>query len=391
MTTELETKEWKDKDRDLRIDFLRGIVMFILVVVHLEFFSFYNFLVWERFGVFSGGEGFVILSGFVIGMVYRPKIIKSWKDSVLSLFDRSFQLYKVNIFIIISIFLLNYTKLFDFKFVMNFIEHSTGKFFSLYPDKIDNFMYFIYQILTLKIGPHQTQILGLYIFLLIFSPIALFFFHNKRHFMFLALSWAIYFINYASINRLTGCQFEYAFPLLTWQLIYFHGMFFGFYKEEMSNIFKKNKKIILNISFIMFFLFMFFAQNTTNPTIPSFAKLNIIPDYIFNDIYKKYFMKNTLGILRILNYFFVLILAFFFLDKYWKTINKYFGWFFIPIGQATLYVFIVHVYLIMLISNFIPFGFKEINYINNTIAHSIALLTLWLMVRNKVLFPWIPR
>jgi hypothetical protein len=45
-------------DRDLRIDFLRGVVMFILIIVHVEFFSLYNLVAWERIGLISGGEGF---------------------------------------------------------------------------------------------------------------------------------------------------------------------------------------------------------------------------------------------------------------------------------------------------------------------------------------------
>jgi hypothetical protein len=388
-------KPWEDKyGRDLRVDFFRGIVMFILIVIHIEIFSIYNFIAWERVGLISGGEGFVILSGFVIGMVYRSKISKNgWKDSILALFDRAFQLYKVNIFIILSIFLLSKTNIFDFKYVMTFIDHANHEVYNLYPSNIDDIMFFIYQVLTLKVGPHQTQILGLYVFLLIFSPIALFFYHHNRWKMFIIISWIIYFINYAHGHNLkiTGCQFENGFPLLTWQVIYFNGMCFGYYKKELSNFFEKNQKYILSIVIPVFFIFFFIAQNTTNPLIPSFLKIGIIPQETFNLMYKKYFLKNTLGFFRIVNYFFALVFGFWFLSKFWNKIYKYFGWYFIPIGQNSLYVFIIHVYIVMLVSNFIPFGFDNINYLNNTLAHTLALFSVWLMVRNKMLFAWIPR
>ena len=51
--------------------------MLILIVVHIELFSVYNLLVWERFGVVSGGEGFVILSGYITGMVSRKRMEES--------------------------------------------------------------------------------------------------------------------------------------------------------------------------------------------------------------------------------------------------------------------------------------------------------------------------
>src|SRR5258707_14069393 len=79
--------------RDLRIDFLRGMGMLVLVVVHFELFSLYNFLAWERIGVISGAEGFVIFSGCVIGLIYRRRLEqKGWQDAGWKLLDRPTQL-----------------------------------------------------------------------------------------------------------------------------------------------------------------------------------------------------------------------------------------------------------------------------------------------------------
>lgn len=390
----VNSKQNKDyPERDLRIDFMRGVVMFILIIVHTEFFSLYNFLAWERIGLVSGGEGFVILSGIVIGMVYRKKIIKSgWKEVTLKLIDRAFQLYKVNIFIILSIWLISLTGIFNTESVMTFNDRVSNHIYNLYPENV-TIKEFIYNVLTLKIGPHQTQILGLYTFLILLTPISLFLLYNKRIGLLLTLSWVLYISNSLNNYSLTKSQFEYAFPLLTWQLIYLHGMSFGFYKSEIASFFEKSnyKKILLYLSFIFFIVFLFISQNNPNPNMPSYAKLSFIEPSIFNDMYKKYFLKNTLGIFRLLNYLVVLIVGFWALTKYWTKVNKYFGWFFIPIGQASLYVFILHVYAVMLISNFIPFNFNHNSLISNTIGHTIILFGLWLMVRNKMLYAWIPR
>src|SRR5436190_22143057 len=94
--------------RDLRIDFLRGMVMLVLVVVHFEIFSLYNFLAWERIGVISGGEGFVILSGCVVGMVYPRRIEQNGSpDSTWKPFARAAPLYRVKVSVMVGALLLS--------------------------------------------------------------------------------------------------------------------------------------------------------------------------------------------------------------------------------------------------------------------------------------------
>ncbi|MCK5855063.1 MAG: OpgC domain-containing protein, partial [Sulfurovaceae bacterium] len=40
--------------RDLRVDFIRGFVMLILISVHIQMTSLYNYVAWERFGMVTG-------------------------------------------------------------------------------------------------------------------------------------------------------------------------------------------------------------------------------------------------------------------------------------------------------------------------------------------------
>jgi hypothetical protein len=64
-------------DRDLRIDFMRGIALVMMVVAHTEVMSIFNIFSWERFGLTTGAEGFVILSGFMLGMLNRVRLQKA--------------------------------------------------------------------------------------------------------------------------------------------------------------------------------------------------------------------------------------------------------------------------------------------------------------------------
>ena len=156
--------------RDLRIDFMRGIALVMMVVAHTEVMSIFNIFSWERFGLTTGAEGFVILSGFMLGMLNRARLQKvvlltvSW-----GLYLRAWKIYRVNIIIIVSFILLAYIPHINLFEVTHFTDRFSGESWSLYPvtPQIKETWFNI--ILYLQIGPHQTQILGLYIFLLLLS------------------------------------------------------------------------------------------------------------------------------------------------------------------------------------------------------------------------------
>lgn len=154
-------------DRDLRIDFMRGIALVMMVVAHTEVMSIFNIFSWERFGLTTGAEGFVILSGFMLGMLNRVRLQKAVLLTVSwGLYLRAWKIYQVNIIIIVSFLLLRYLPYLNVYEVTHFTDRFSGTSWSLYPltPQIKETWFNI--ILYLQIGPHQTQILGLYIFVI---------------------------------------------------------------------------------------------------------------------------------------------------------------------------------------------------------------------------------
>jgi len=387
-----------DTARDLRIDFMRGWVMFILVIIHVDVFSVYNFIVWERIGVVSGGEGFVILSGLILGIVNRHKINKSGLTGVIdSTINRGLQIYRVNLLLLVVVFLVALIPFLDASSITTFTDHGSGKTYQLFPSAEAPLKEIAYRFLLLKNGSQQTQVLGLYVVLLLLSPLAFFAFSRGRAVEFLALCWILYVVNWAHPSRPTGAQFEYAFPVLSWQLTFFHAMAFGYYRKEISAWFQGSRLTLVYIaSTVLFAAFVFFAWNNPNPALPGWYKLDFIPSQQFYAIYSEYFRKNTLGILRIVNYLVVLIVLYKVLTVCWKPLNRLFGWWCIPVGQASLYVFILHLGLCLVVDNVQYFNelkphYGSGNILLTTLAHSFVLLALWIMVVNKFAFRWIPR
>jgi hypothetical protein len=392
-------KSWRyvdtSEDRDLRIDFIRGMVMLVLIVVHIELFSLFNFLVWERIGVVSGGEGFVIVSGYVTGFVSRRRMDESgWKSASRKLLGRALQLWRVNVFAICLVALLAFLPAINLASLTTFTDRGSNQTYNLFPAPGASVATWVLDILLLRIGPHQLQILGLYVCLLLLSPLILKAISTGRTPFVLCLSWLIYGANTLFPSTPTGSQFESGFPLLTWQLLFVYGLTIGYHRARVWHFMsEKNGRYILVTASILFFGFLFWAQNTPNPFIPSYARLSIIPAAIYRDVYDRFMQKNTLGFLRLVNYACVLVVGYAVLTRFWEPLRRGLGWFLIPLGQASLYVFIIHIYVVAAVDNVLPFGFPLDHHDLwiNTAAHTAALITLWLLVRFRVLFQWIPR
>lgn len=373
--------------RDLRIDFMRGIALVMMVVAHTEVMSVFNIFSWERFGLTTGAEGFVILSGFMLGMLNRARLQKvvlltvSW-----GLYLRAWKIYRVNIIIIVSFILLAWVPNITLFEVTHFTDRFSGESWSLYPvtPQIKETWFNI--ILYLQIGPHQTQILGLYIFLLLFSPLFLGMLQKGKVWWLLGLSLLVYSLWQRWPLRLTPAEFEFAFPLLAWQFIFVLGMACGWYKAELLSFARTPAGKVVMVSLVLGFV----AQNHTNPFMPPALLLHVIPPDTFNTFYHTWAAKNGLGPVRVLNDIALMVTVYLVLTWWWVPLNKMFGWFLIPLGQHSLYTFILHVYVVLLVSQFITFDLWRHAWTENTLVHAAALGILWLMAKYNVAARWIP-
>ncbi|HAS1959286.1 TPA: OpgC protein [Enterobacter cloacae] len=378
--------------RDLRIDFMRGIALVMMVIAHTEVMSVFNIFSWERFGLTTGAEGFVILSGFMLGMLNRARLQKvvlltvSW-----GLYLRAWKIYRVNIIIIVSFILLAWVPNITLFEVTHFTDRFSGESWSLYPvtPQIKETWFNI--ILYLQIGPHQTQILGLYIFLLLFSPLFLGMLQKGKVWWLLGLSLLVYSLWQRWPLRLTPAEFEFAFPLLAWQFIFVLGMACGWYKAELLSFARTPAGKVVVVALVMVSLVLgFVAQNHTNPFMPPALLLHVIPPDTFNTFYHTWAAKNGLGPVRVLNDIALMVTVYLVLTWWWVPLNKMFGWFLIPLGQHSLYTFILHVYVVLLVSQFITFDLWRHAWTENTLVHAAALGILWLMAKYNVAARWIP-
>lgn len=384
--------------RDLRIDFLRGFVFLLLFTAHFEFFSWFSLIAWERLGVVSSAEVFILLAGVVTGAVYGKKLrSEGLKTCTLKLGKRAWTLYKIALIVSGSIALLRYVPGLDTKELSSFTDPVAGTVFPLFPDLNLPWTKQLGDVVTLRATPHQFQIVGLYVVLFLLTPIVFWAIYNRMALLLVAVSWAAYLYNFFTPEsqpgtaeiRLTWLQFEYAFPSIAWQLLFVHGILLGYYRKGVVAFFSKPVgKVLVWACILLAALLMFFSLNHPLDKLPDWARLEFIPPDTFRQIYSAWFAKYKLAPGRLLNIVVLMVAMYALLTFAWKPIYRALGWLFIPMGQETMYVFFVHIYLILLVAN-LAYVEESAVWVN-TLLHATMLLLTWVMVKARFLFRWIP-
>jgi hypothetical protein len=377
--------------RDLRLDFLRGMVMILVIATHIEYFSFFSMFAWERIGLISSAEGFVSLSGIVLGIVYKKKLFKlGFQQATILLWKRAFQLYRANVWIILSILLLGSIPLINVYQATHWVDPLSTQAWPLFPKSGTAWKDIIIQTLLLRIGPHQFQIIGFYTIVIGLAPIALYLFYRRLTIWVILISWIIYAFNAVYYLQITGAQFERGFPLLTWQVLFFNSMAVGYHHQRVFNFLSDQKnKILIYAAIIVSVLCIILALSNPKPVFWPWQLFSFFDNMGYAKLHSQWFDKTALGIGRILNNIALFIVMLSLLSNHWQFWNKVLGWLVIPIGQASLYVFVLHVYFIIIISNTPLPDYNS--FVINTLVHIASILTIWYMIKKKFLFNVIPR
>jgi hypothetical protein len=389
--------------RDARIDMLRGVAIIFVVVNHVGLTSLFQLLTQESIGVVSGAELFVLLSGAVLGLVYGPKVKEHLGDVIDRTTGRAWKLYVTALVVVLTVFALSRLPFLDAATVTTFTDQGTGAAgagaggtaYDLYAG-MEGLLRFpvephlIPALLLLQIGPWQFNVMGLYVILLLISPLILMLLARGKAWLVLAGSLGLYVVGTMTRVRLLPSQFEDSFPLLVWQVLFVLGMVAGYYRARIVAFFAQPRQrillwacVLLSVSFALFSWSSPYFSNYLD------VRLDLLPELTFRTIYDSYFGRTYLGPGRLINVLLVTITGYALLSGYWKPLHRALGWFLIPLGRATLYVFILHVFLILAATN-IP-ALQQGNFWLNTTAYLVILGLLWVMVKKRFLFRIIPQ
>ncbi|WP_298586422.1 OpgC domain-containing protein [uncultured Kocuria sp.] len=389
--------------RDLRIDMLRGAAIVFVVVNHVGIASVFQLLTQETVGVVSGAELFVLLSGAVLGMVHGPRAKDDLGVVVDRTISRAWKLYVTALVVVLAVYGLSLLPFLDAGAVTTFTDQGTGAAgagaagttYDLYSG-MEGLLQFpvpahlIPSLLLLQIGPWQFNIMGLYVILLLVSPLVLAALARGRAWLVLAVSLALYTAGTVFRIRLLPSQFEDSFPLLVWQVLFVVGMTAGHHRRQIVDWFShRRRRPVLGACLALAVVFALFAWSSPYLTNAYDVRLALLPESTFRTVYDAFFGRTYLGVGRLVNVLLVVVAGYAALSAYWRPLERAIGWFLVPLGQATLYVFVMHVFLILAVAN-VP-ALQQGNLWGNTAAYVVVLGLLWVMVRTGFLFRIVPR
>src|SRR5438105_7715014 len=213
--------------RDLRLDLLRGFCIFAMVVDHFGGDSWlYAITGGNRFYV-SAAEGFIFISGFVMGQAYRSKRDRSGLPAAMGeALRRARTLYLATVTL---------TIIFSLLYLYTDIALWTGRDFGL---GIDSLQEIIVSALTLHYTYHGTDILAMYTLLVLAAPIVLLLESIGEWYWVLLVSW-LWWLAYQVYPEEAALPWYIRlgenFPLAAWQVLFVTGHVLGFYRDALTS------------------------------------------------------------------------------------------------------------------------------------------------------------
>jgi len=387
--------------RDLRIDLFRGFIILAVVVTHIEVAGPLSYVTLHAIGAITGAEMFVFLSGLVLGMVYPLGVRKFGEiKAATGALRRAGKQYVVTLVVILIVFALSFVPFLGADAITTFTDRGTGedglgaegRTYDLYPNanRLLDYpppWYAVRQFLQLEMGPWPFNIMGLFVVLSLTIPAAMWLIKRKMWWVVLAISWALYvWRSLVPDAPALPSQFEAVFPLFLWQVLFAHGLVIGYYRRQIqSALTSLPGKIITGVvvvAYAGFLVYLWLGYTHGFEPAPFSSSL-------YESLYGTAYQRVDMQWGRLADVVLMVVCTYAILTAFWKPINFAIGWLWIPLGQASLYVFVWQVFFALAVAS-IP-GLDRTDALVGTAIHVGLIMLVWIMVKKKFLFKVIPR
>ncbi|MBV8717963.1 MAG: OpgC domain-containing protein [Chloroflexi bacterium] len=364
--------------RDLRVDLLRGFCIFAMVVDHFGGDSWlYAITGGNRFYV-SAAEGFIFISGFIMGQAYRAKRDRSGLPAAMGdALRRARTLYLATVAM---------TLIFSALYLYTDIALWTGRDFGL---GIDSWQEIVVAAVTLHYTYHGTDILAMYTILLLVAPLILLMLSIGEWWVVLIPSWLLWLIYQVYPEEAAVpwyIRHGENFPIAAWQVLFVTGHVLGFYRGALTSWlqrFRRVRVVLVAIGLAITLGLISLAWGAEN------GFFDIDPNVLDES-----FFKVALRPARLVAFLSVAIVAYTSATYLWVPLRRGLGWLMLPLGQAALYCYIVHFFLIVLVYNLAPMlsnlPAELPEELFNVVLQVAVVLLLWGLVKRRVLFGIVP-
>ena len=361
--------------RDLRLDLLRGLCLVKMIFSHLWVTP--PLVVTRGLGFITGAEGFFLISGVVLGLVYHRRVaVQGLKASSQTLWQRSLNLYLANLALVFLFLTLELT---DRVHERHFRLH--------WPGGLDWPQVFILD------QPYYLHVLPRYVVFVALAPLALWCMQRGWTRWLLLVSVGLHgwrWFGGEAVHLPFLERPEAFFPLASWQMLFLVGMVLGYHRPQLVVWSRKWLApsgsgllwgILLGVGFTAFAMLRIVLFGDGQPLSPEFLAL---------------IDRQSLGYLRLVNLTVAFGFLFWLTDRFWVPIRRWTGGLLLPVGQNALYVFLLHIPFVWAakmglgprLHGLLPE--MAMGWLYFGVECAVVSL-LWWMVRRRFLFQLIPR
>lgn len=367
--------------RDLRIDFLRGFAVFAMVVDHLAGPSLLYLLTGGNRFFTSAAEGFVFISGLMVGLAYRRIAERDGLAVALRrLLERAWVLYVLAVGLTLAILPISET--------LN-LPWAQGI------DRTDP-VALVWSIVTLHQTYYLVDVPLLYALLLGVAPAAFLLLHERRTWIVLLTSWLLWagYQVYPDRTELPwSISGNYLFFFAAWQVLFFTGMVIGYHRQRISRAVPDQARVwLLLVSGLGFAALVLLHANTDRVlmAIQALRPNGMLGGYsLSTDLLDLLFAKASVAPGRIVASATVFTFLYLLTTALWQPLRRGLGWLLLPLGQQALWAYAAHVVVAVVIglaSSTAGVRLQERPGWSLLIqVASVGLL--WLAIRRRVLVP----
>jgi len=361
--------------RDLRLDLLRGFAVLVMVVDHFGGASWLYLITGNNSFFTSGAEAFVLISGMVVGIVYGGIARRDGlRAAMLKAFQRAWTLYRLTI-------------------VMTLVLAIISDFYKLPWAKgvdLSDPIAFTLNVILFRQTYYLADIPLLYTLLMAFAPFGLWLLYRNHTRVLLFGSFVVWiFFQYVNAEQIMIAPIvgNTTFHPAAWQLIFFWAMALGYHRQAVYARLSTVPKWPYFLFATMLFVWLLHLYSTEVKVLT-----RLYPGVDMQFIVSELFNKSTVAPGRILATLIVFQFAYLLCTFFWKPIWAIVGWFFLPLGQNSLYSYTMHVVIVGLFYVALPYlpGIQEMGTLNTALQLGVLFL-LWWLIRRQFAFDIVPR
>ncbi|MCS7001749.1 MAG: OpgC domain-containing protein, partial [Dehalococcoidia bacterium] len=314
--------------------------------------------------IVSAAEGFVLISGIVMGLAYRPTAERlGFEAMTLRALERAFHLYLLFV---------------GLTFAMTGLALLWGAPTS-YP--ILDPLAWVAGVLTLRQSSYLTDVM------LVVAVAPFFFLAFRRQHTTAALAcswllWAIYQIGPDKVHVPWPIDRQDAFPFAAWQALFVTGLAVGYHRQTVSRFVHRLPLLKLwLVPALLAALAGLMALNRID------GRLQEIIGGPIGAIIGESFYKFDVRPGRVMALAVVFLLAYSVLTALWRPLNAVFGWLLLPLGQHALDAYSAHIFFVVALgalrTQFVTIDALSIT--PNTLVQLSCVLIIWGMLKFGVI------